>query len=72
MRDLRYPITVLDRREGKQQTGGVVTASASVPATEKGTRMSRFLEVLNDYVGELTINTIPTVLRDIRERLGTE
>jgi GTP cyclohydrolase IB len=72
VRDLRYPITVLDRREGKQQTVAVVTASASVPATEKGTHMSRFIEVLNDHVGELTINTIPSVLRDMRDRLGAE
>ena len=72
VRDLRYPITVLDRQEGKQQTVAVVTASASVPATEKGTHMSRFIEVLNEHVGELTMNTIPTVLRDMRERLGAD
>ena len=62
----------LDRREGKQQTVGVVTASASVPATDKGTHMSRFVEVLHEHVGELTINTIPNRVRDLRERLGAE
>ena len=72
VRDLRYPITVLDRREGKQQTVGTVTASASLPATSKGAHMSRFIEVLNDHVGELTINTIPVILRDIRNRLEAD
>ena len=72
VRDLRYPITVLDQAEGKQQTVGVIAASASVGPTTKGTHMSRFIEVLNDHVGELTLNTIPAVLSDIRERLGAD
>ena len=72
VRDLRYPISVFDRDEGKQQTVGTVSVSASVPATSKGTHMSRFIEILNAHVGEMTINTIPLMLQDIRERLDAE
>ena len=72
IKDLRYPITVLDRIEGKQQTVGIVSASVSVPAATKGTHMSRFLEVLNDHVGEMTLNTIPIILRDMRDRLEAD
>lgn len=72
VRDLRYPITVLDRQQGKQETVGSITASASVPAHSKGTHMSRFVEVLNRHRGELTLNTMPVVLSDLRNRLDAD
>ena len=69
--NLRYPIVVLDRGEGKQQTIGQFTVSAAVPHDEKGTHMSRFVEVLNDHAGEMTLHTLPRVLSDLRDRLAT-
>ncbi len=72
VRGLRYPIAVLDREAGKQETVGVISASASVAPTAKGTHMSRFIEVLERHVGELTMNTIPTILRQLRESLQSD
>ena len=42
---LRYPIVVLDRSQSKQQTVADLRISVSLPASVKGTQMSRFVEV---------------------------
>jgi GTP cyclohydrolase I len=43
--------------------------SVSLPREQKGTHMSRFVEVLNDHHGEVTMRTVPAILRDLRDRL---
>jgi GTP cyclohydrolase I len=70
--DLRYPITVLDRSQGKQQTIATVSLSVSLPAKIKGTHMSRFIEVLNRYRGDMTMTAIPCILEDLKSRLEAE
>jgi GTP cyclohydrolase I len=69
---LRYPITVLDRAQGKQPTVAQVTMSVSLPHHFKGTHMSRFVEVLNRHRGEVTLWTVPQVVRELRARLDAE
>ncbi len=68
--DLRYPIRVLDRERGTQATVAKLSMSVSLPHHVKGTHMSRFLEVLNEHRGEVTMRTLPRILEDLRERLG--
>jgi GTP cyclohydrolase IB len=70
--DLRYPIAVLDRELGKQQTVARLTMSVSLPHNFKGTHMSRFLEVLNEHRGEVTMRTLPAILESLRRRLHAE
>jgi GTP cyclohydrolase I len=70
--DLRYPITVLDRRRETQHTIARIAMSVSLPHHFKGTHMSRFLEVLERHSGELTLRTLPAVLRELRQRLQAE
>ncbi|KIG17589.1 GTP cyclohydrolase I [Enhygromyxa salina] len=67
---LNHPIVVLDRRSEKQRTVGAFTMSVSLPREQKGTHMSRFVEVLNDHHGEVTMRTVPKILRDLQDRLG--
>jgi GTP cyclohydrolase I len=67
--DLRYPIVVWDRQHERQQTVARVTMSVSLPHHFKGTHMSRFVEVLNKYRGEVTLRTIPRILRELKQRL---
>lgn len=69
---LRYPIVVLDREQEKQQTVAYLSLAVDLPHHFKGTHMSRFLEVLNEHRGEVTMNTLPTILRDLRERLDAK
>jgi GTP cyclohydrolase I len=69
---LRYPIAVLDRAQGQQHTVAQITMSVNLPHHFKGTHMSRFLEILNDHRGEVTMRTLPTILRDLQDRLEAE
>ena len=72
VRGLAYPITVLDRGKGRQQTVGQISLSVSLPHDERGTHMSRFIEILERYRGEMTIHTLPALLDEMRERLDAE
>jgi GTP cyclohydrolase I len=67
--DLRYPIIVLDRANGKQQVAATFSLSVSLPRHFKGTHMSRFIEVLVDHDAEVTMRTLPSILKDLKTRL---
>lgn len=66
---LCHPIVVLDRVSEKQRTVATFSMSVALPREQKGTHMSRFVEVLNDHHGEVTMRTVPRILRDLRDRL---
>lgn len=68
--DLRYPIVVLDRKEKQQSTIASLTMSVNLPQEFKGTHMSRFIEVLNEHHGEVTLHTLPAILKRLKERLS--
>lgn len=70
--DLRYPIIVLDRKNEIQHTVADVTLSVSLPHHFKGTHMSRFIEIMNEHRGEVTMRTLPVILHTMKERLEAE
>lgn len=70
--DLRFPITVLDRRQVSQRTVAMLTLSVSLPHHFKGTHMSRFLEVLNAHAEEFTMHTLPAILQELKTKLHAE
>ena len=70
--DLRYPITVLDRYQGRQGTVANIRMTVNLPHHFKGTHMSRFIEVLNSHRGEVTMWTVLRILHDLKERLDAE
>jgi GTP cyclohydrolase IB len=72
IRDLRYPVKVLDKTGGYQTTTATISLSVSLAADLRGTHMSRFLEVLNLHHQELTARTLPSLLGDLKERLQAE
>ena len=65
---LRYPITVLDRHNEKQSTTAELKMSVNLPKEFKGTHMSRFIEVLNEHRGEITMRTLPRLLQALKDR----
>ncbi|NVB38767.1 GTP cyclohydrolase I FolE2 [Pseudenhygromyxa sp. WMMC2535] len=69
---LRHPIVVLDRAAEKQRTVADISMSVSLPREQKGTHMSRFVEALAEHHGEVTMRTLPKILRDLRERLDAD
>jgi GTP cyclohydrolase I len=72
VRNVQYPIVLLDRANEKQHSIGNFTLTVDLPKHFKGTHMSRFLEVLNDHDREVSVRSIPTILEVLRSRLTAE
>ncbi|MGH9089776.1 MAG: GTP cyclohydrolase FolE2 [Acidimicrobiales bacterium] len=66
---LRYPVSVFHAEQGKQDTVANISLSVSLPPEQKGSHLSRFVEVLDAHAGELTPHSIPAVLQHLRDRL---
>jgi len=73
VKDIRYPICLhCPATGGKQHTVARVNMYVGLPHYQKGTHMSRFLEVLNRHHEEIQSNQIMGVARDMMERLESE
>jgi len=66
---IRYPVAVADREHGKQDTVAEVSMSVDLPASVKGAHLSRFVEVLHETAGEITLQAVPAILEATRARL---
>lgn len=74
VKDVVYPLT-LRTKDGKSQTTVAnINMYVALPHHQKGTHMSRFLEVLNQQTqhGPITPQQIPDVAHAIKERLNAE
>lgn len=69
---IRYPVAVADRDRGKQDTIAEVSMSVDLPPGVKGAHLSRFVEVLHDSAGQMTLPAIPAILDVLRTRLGAD
>ncbi len=72
VKGIKYPITVLDRVQGVQQVNAAINMYVNLPHHFKGTHMSRFVEILNEYHGEVNIKTLQLILEKLREKLRAE
>ena len=72
VKGLCYPIIVLDRQNGTQSTVATLNLYVDLPHHFKGTHMSRFVEILNKYRGEMTVHKMPEILHEIQDRLEAE
>ncbi len=67
--DVNYPIQVLDKNREKQGTTASINMFVDLPHRFKGTHMSRFIEVLNEYRDEITVRNMGKILREITHSL---
>jgi GTP cyclohydrolase I len=72
VKNIRYPITVLDKAKGVQHTVASINMYVDLPHHFKGTHMSRFLEVLTRHTGEITFRSLPPILHELKRRLDAE
>lgn len=72
VKNIRYPIVVKDRAKDAQHTIGNVNMYVDLPHHFKGTHMSRFLEVLNEHTDAIGVDSVPSLLQTIRERLDAQ
>ena len=72
VKGIKYPLTVLDRAHGSQQVNATINMYFKLPHHFKGTHMSRFVEILNEHRGEVSIKTLQTILEKVREKLRAQ
>ena len=70
VKDVTYPITLKTPCGATQTTVASINMYVSLPHHQKGTHMSRFLEVLNERAEGLTPDGIIDVAREIKTRLN--
>lgn len=70
IKNLRYPITVLDRRNGYQHTVASINMYVDLPHKYKGTHMSRFVELLHLFRPEVSLKRIAVVLEKMKKHLN--
>ena len=72
VRDIRYPITLSCPDGSEQHTVASVNMFVGLPHYQKGTHMSRFLEVLNQHHQSIRSDDVMAVCRDMKQRLEAE
>jgi GTP cyclohydrolase I len=69
VKGIKYPITVLDRANGTQPVNATINMYVNLPHRFKGTHMSRFVEILNEFRGRINIQTFQRILEPHGNRL---
>ncbi|HPQ60670.1 MAG TPA: GTP cyclohydrolase FolE2, partial [Syntrophales bacterium] len=70
VKGIRYPVIVLDKARGTQPVNATINMYVNLPHQFKGTHMSRFVEILNTYRGQINLRTFQEILGTMRERLN--
>lgn len=69
---LRYPLRIRDKAHDIQHTVATCALTVDLPHHFKGTHMSRFVEVLNEFAPELHVENIRAILEGLVTRLDSE
>jgi GTP cyclohydrolase IB len=69
IRRLRYPVQIREKNGGHQPTVAFFTMTVDLPAQEKGTHMSRFIEALQTQGAQLDITAVAGLPQELRRRL---
>ncbi|PKL37876.1 MAG: GTP cyclohydrolase I FolE2 [Spirochaetae bacterium HGW-Spirochaetae-1] len=72
VKDISYPVVVLDRAEGEQHTVARVNMYVNLPHHFRGTHMSRFIEILNTYRKGISTLNIREILEAMKDQLDAE
>jgi GTP cyclohydrolase I len=70
IKNLRYPITVRDRRDGFQHTVATISMYVDLPHDYKGTHMSRFVELLHLLQPEVSLKKFSAILCEMKTHLN--
>jgi GTP cyclohydrolase I len=69
---LRFPMQIRDKAHAVQHTIATAALTVDLPHHFKGTHMSRFVEVLNEFGPELHVENISALLHELTARLESE
>ena len=69
VRNVSYPIVVMDRESGTQNTVASISMSVLLPHEYRGTHMSRFIETLEECNGKVGPATLEALTGHLRSKL---
>ena len=72
IKELQYPIKVRDKLKGLQSTIAKISMFVDLPHQLKGTHMSRFVEMLNQFRQQVSLESLTNILEDMKKTLGAE
>ena len=72
VKGIKYPITVLDKKNMTQHTIASINMYVDLPYHFKGTHMSRFIEILNRYRQGINVKNLSTILEEMKEKLNAK
>jgi GTP cyclohydrolase I len=72
IKGIKHPVRVLDRSGGEQHTIADFNMYVNLPHNFKGTHMSRFVEILNEYEREISVKSFNDMLEKMAARLESE
>ena len=72
VKDITYPVVVLDKNEGEQHTVAKINMYVNLPHNFRGTHMSRFIEILNKHRNGISTKKIRQILDDMKSELNAE
>ena len=72
VKTVSYPVTVRDKAKKEQQTIATLNMYVNLPHRFKGTHMSRFIEILNQFHGKIDLRNFHHILERMKERLEAE
>jgi GTP cyclohydrolase I len=72
VKDISYPIVVMDKHREFQHTVARVNMYVDLPHHFKGTHMSRFVEIFNSYRENIGLSNMEVILSKMKEKLGAD
>ncbi len=72
VKEVRYPVIVLDKAHRAQKTVATVNMYVNLPHQFKGTHMSRFVEILNGFHDRFTLSAYQRIMEEMKTRLDAE
>lgn len=72
VKNVRYPISLLDKSKKRQYTIANINMYVLLPSRFKGTHMSRFIEILNKNRDCIDIKNIDSIISQMRKKLNAK
>ena len=72
IKDIKYPFNISDRDGIAQSTIGNFTMSVGLPHDVKGTHMSRFVKILEDQDGSVSIENFDNLVKNTTNILDSD
>lgn len=72
VRGIKHPVTILSDDNNQQHTSALIDMYVNLPHDQKGTHMSRFLEILNEQETVVSVVSVKDLLTTMTEKLNAE